>query len=752
MQAASSEYKREMKKRYRDERSFIRVTIGMINQTAQASARVAEPEAFAYFSSLTKPFDNYQVEELYAGCDENWTAVDGSMYFLPRRKQEVVLNAGLVTEGLLGEVKIRFSMALSIKGLTIEFGKAYPVDFTIESDQNTVEVKGNDSGHFVTEEIFPDATFLRLVPSKMINGQSRFRIHQITMGIGIYFDNRKILSAVKKEHISPITEELPSIDFSMTAENRDRAFDVENSESSVQFLEIGQNVEVVYGQELEDGTVEWMPGAKLALKDWSADDEELEIGAADRFDGMEETYYRGRYEPEGLSLYDAAEDVFRDAGVDSREYYIDPYLKEVRIQNPVPAVTHKEALQLIANAGRCILYQDREGKFFIKSSFIPDMEAASEKEAYFSHAARILDGTEKEEYALTGRDYSQAAGTQVFLPREGKEIALNTGFISKAAADGEGNFPENPTVAINLEAAFKCFGLTLEFGRNAPESMIFHSYYNKELQEDYQVSDLRATTVISHEFPSFDRLVMEFTKGAPGNRVILDNVLFGDSTDYSLEYGTELTKTPKGTQLTKVKELQVVRTLYGEGDEEKELAKETFSLNGGTARHTFYLSNPSYGISAALTEPQEGQTVTVVDSSAYYVTVEVTGVAGTAEVTVSGREYGVTQVSLAKQLHTTGTIEVWENPLVSDSQMAEDLAQWIGDYLASDREYSLSYRGEPRLDANDIAFLENKYVPDLLVRIYDHTLNFNGGALSGTIKARRDMSGMVRTKNRLEGG
>lgn len=751
MQAASSEYKREMKKRYRDERSFIRVTIGMINQTAQASARVAEPEAFAYFSSLTKPFDNYQVAELYAGCDENWTAVDGSMYFLPRRKQEVVLNAGLVTEGLLGEVKIRFSMALSIKGLTIEFGKAYPVDFTIESDQNTVEVKGNDSGHFVTEEIFPDATFLRLVPSKMVNGQSRFRIHQITMGIGIYFDNRKILSAVKKEHISPITEELPSIDFSMTAENRDRAFDVENSESSVQFLEIGQNVEVVYGQELEDGTVEWMPGAKLALKDWSADDEELEIGAADRFDGMEETYYRGRYEPEGLSLYDAAEDVFRDAGVDSREYYIDPYLKEVRIQNPVPAVMHKEALQLIANAGRCILYQDREGKFFIKSSFIPDMEAASEKEAYFSHAARILDGTEKEEYALTGRDYSQAAGIQAFLPREGKEIVLNTGFISEAAADGEGNFPENPTVAINLEAAFKCFGLTLEFGRNTPESMIFHSYYNEELQEDYQVSDLRTTTVISHEFPSFDRLVMEFTKGAPENRVILDNVLFGDSTDYSLEYGTELTKTPKGTQLTKVKELQVVRTLYGEGDEEKELAKETLSLNGGTARHTFYLSNPSYGYSAALTEPKEGQAVIVADSSAYYVTVEVTGAAGAAEVSVSGREYGVTQVSLAKQLHTTGTIEVWENPLVSDSQMAEELAQWIGDYLASDREYSLSYRGEPRLDANDIAFLENKYVPELLVRIYDHTLNFNGGALSGTIKARRDMSGMVRTKNRLEG-
>ena len=171
MQAVSNAYKREMKKKYRDECSFLRVTIGMINQTAQASASVDEPKAFTYFSDLTKPFDNYQVAELYAGCDENWSAVDGSMYFLPRMKRDVVLNAGLVTEKLLGAGEIRFPVSLSIKGLTIEFGKAYPQDFVIESDQNTVQVKGNVSGHFVTEEIFPDATFLRLVPKKMVNGQ-----------------------------------------------------------------------------------------------------------------------------------------------------------------------------------------------------------------------------------------------------------------------------------------------------------------------------------------------------------------------------------------------------------------------------------------------------------------------------------------------------------------------------------------------------------------------------------------------------
>lgn len=314
----------------------------------------------------------------------------------------------------------------------------------------------------------------------------------------------------------------------------------------------------------------------------------------------------------------------------------------------------------------------------------------------------------------------------------------------------EGNFPKNPTVAITLEAAFKCFGLTLEFGRNAPECVVFHSYYDGKLQEDYQLADLQETTVVSHEFPAFDQVVLEFTKGSPGNRVILDNVRFGDSTDYSLEYGTELTKTPKGTQLTKVQELQVIRTFYGESEEEKELVKETLRFTPEEPQYTFYLSNPSYGFSAVLTEPPEGASVAVTDSSAYYVTVEVKGINGTAEVAVNGREYVNSQARTVKRLHTTGTVEVWENPLVSDAGLAEDLAKWIGDYLASDREYNLSYRGEPRIDANDIAFLENKYVPDLLIRIYDHSLSFNGGALSGTMKARRDMSGVVRTENELE--
>lgn len=750
MQTVSREYKRSMKEKLRN-RSYIRVTIGVINQEAQSSAYVPRPENYTYYSNLKWPLDNYQVQELYATCDQDYTAVDGSMYFLPRAREDVVLNQGIVSEDLPGSIEIQFPIRYDIKGLTVEFGRAYPVDFRIESDNKTVEIAGNATGHFVTEEIFEGATFLRFVPASMANGQSRFRIHQLTMGIGIYFDNRKILLATKKEHISPIMEELPTLDFDMTIENKDRAYDVENEESTVNFLETGQEVKVLYGQELDNGTVEWLPGATVYLREWSADDEEMSFSATDRFEDLDGTYYRGRYHSEGISLYDLAVDVLKDAGVDSRTYWLDNYLKDVSVCNPMPVVSHKEALQLIANAGRCILYQDRSGNIFMKSSFVPDMEAASDNEAYFSHAGAVLDKKAKQSYAMTARDYTDVQPTQYFLPRqETGKTYLNTGYISEAAAGADGTFAVNPAVEISLEARYKCFGLTLEFGRNNPDTVIFHASLAGEPREDYMVSGLTAMTVISHEFPEFDRLVLEFTKGCPYNRVILNNIIFGDSTDYMLEYGHELTKTPKGTQLPKVRELQVVRTFYSQGVEAKELAKETVTVSAADNRYTIYFSAPSYDLSCTVTEPQAGQTAVIVDSSNYYATVELTGVTGACEVLITGREYIVTQARVSRRLNPTGRLEQWENPLVSDVVHAADLADWVGDYMRADREYDLQYRGEPRIDANDIAFLENKYVPGLLLRVYDHTLKFNG-ALSGTIKARREIGYVADTQDRLAG-
>ena len=51
-------------------------------------------------------------------------------------------------------------------------------------------------------------------------------------------------------------------------------------------------------------------------------------------------------------MYDLAVLVLTDAGLDPEEYWLDGYLDNVIVYNPLPVVTHKEALQIIAKRGQ----------------------------------------------------------------------------------------------------------------------------------------------------------------------------------------------------------------------------------------------------------------------------------------------------------------------------------------------------------------------------------------------------------------
>lgn len=738
MQQVSREYKELMKRKWINGLCHMRVTIGVVNQEAQASGFVSNTEECEYYSNFYKPLNNYAAEELYAACDANYTKVDSDMYFLPQDPDMAVLNQGIVTHALNAAIQFSFPAPHDIKGLTIDFGEVYPVDFTIESDNNSVEITGNADGSFVTEEVFTQTTYLKVTPKKMRYEGNRLRIHQITFGVGIYFSGHEIKTATKKEYISPIGEELPTIDFSLTVENRDRKFDIENDKSSVNFLEEGQEIEVLYGQELDDGKMEWIQGTTLLLSEWSVDDDEMTFSAVDRFARMNETYYRGKYYPEGISLYDLATDVLQDAGIDLRTVWIDPYLRDVIVNNPIPAVKHKEALQLIANAGRCVLMHGRNGEIYLKSSFRADLSADGEGASYYSHTEAILNGESKAEYASAALDYTEEDCGMYFLPREESGVPyLETGYISEQIADENGVFAENPKVTILAEAAYKSFGMTLEFGNTYPKEFAVQAYYEDLLREEIIISDIEKKTIVNHEFPEWDKLVLEFTKGKPHNRIVLNNVAFGEDTDYHLTYGYELTASPKGKQLQKVKEVQIVRTLYSQGQEaDVELARETISVTAADNRYTLYFSNPSYGLSCTFAEPKSGQSIQIIDQSCYFATVELTGVSGIVEVIINGREYTPSYAKVTRGLNINGEYEVYENPLVSDVVHAANLADWIGDYLKYNKEYELDYRGDPRIDVNDLAYLESKYIQDMKVRIYQHTLTYNGG-LSGTITARR---------------
>lgn len=737
MLKASQEYKQSMELVPRDQ-SYMVATIGVINQVAQKDSAVAAEHGaeYSYLSNFTRLLDNYDVELEYATLEQDWFKADGSVVFPPRPEEaDYLYNNGAISRDLLGFICFTFGAAYDIRGLTINWGRNYPVDFTVSNGTKTVEYTGNDLSYWTTDEIFDGTEYLLITPAKMVNGQGRLRIQKILMGIGISFENKKILKSTKTEYISPVTEELSTVDFSLQIENYNRMFDVENKASAIHYLEVGQEVTVRYGYDVREGKTVWMDGCVTYLSDWEADDTMMSFNSKDKIDDLGDTYYRGLYRPEGITLYDLALDVLTDAGLDDRAYDLDEYLRKVTVYNPLPCVSHKECLQIIANAGRCKLYQDRKGIIRIQAAFVtvisPERMVVQSGDATpWSSLPSVVSSATKYEYATMSLDHWRADGTMYFLPRTGPYLAA--GFVSSQVADENGSFQSNPKFTIVLEAAMVYYSLRLNFSSNPAQGVTIYTYFEGALQESYVVpGPFGPENLIEHEFPQYDTITFEFTQGQPNSRIFVESVVFGDVTDYSMDYRV-MTKTPKGIQKGKVSRVDVVRSIYGETDEVKNIFQETIDVTDYDT-YTFYFSEASYDTTATA----DGRPITIMDSSNYYVSVDVSGLTGEHEFVVDGKAYVVTSKLYSKTINTTGTVEEWSNPLISEGSLAQLQADWLGNYFANDIEYDIAYRGEPRLDAGDIVFLENKYVDGLQIQMYEHKLNFNGGALSGTVKARR---------------
>lgn len=738
MQLVSKEYKEAMQLPFRN-RAYIRVSIGVVNSDAQNNAVLDEETEITYYSDGKKPFDGYTVTKPYATAEQNFSKVDGSMYFLPKETDGYSFyNNGIVTNDILGAVYISFGglVGLDIKGLTIDFGECYPTQFTIQSDSGTKSYE-NDKQLFTTEDSFDGSSYFVITPITMLGGQDRMRIYQMTFGIANTFSNDKVINCSLKDYVSPISETIPSMDVSLAIDNQDLYYSPDNPESAIAYMEIGQEVKVSFGYDVTgNGDIEWLPETTSYLNTWSADDVQAKFTSTDRFYQLTDTYYKGLYRSDGITLYDLALDVLNDAGIeDEREFYLDPYLKRITVYNPLPAVKHSEALQIIANAGRCALYEDRANKIHLKASFVPDMQVSVNNKTDYSSIENLLKDNQKDAYAIASNDFSLVDGSLFFMPKDGgyKE----TGYVSNSIADADGNFTENPIITVTLESGFTAFGVIINFRNVAPQEFVIRTYYLSVLQDTYTVQNPDTEYITDYQFNDFDKMEIEFTKGRPNARITIDNILIGDVTDYRLTRTRDLMDNPTGTRQEKVKMISVKKTNYRESQEGfKELITEKVTLTD-EMQHTVYFSIASYGFQASVKD-NSSIGVQIVDSSNYFVTVKFSNatVGTEIELVIQGYEY-VADESYYRVTHNPNGQEIeWSNPLISTDEQARDLEEWIATYYLGDVDYEISWRGDPRVEANDLFYLELKNREDALIRSYQNELSFNG-AWSGSMKARK---------------
>lgn len=737
MQKVSKAYKESMKSSLR-ERAYIMISFGLVNQEAQAKATV-DNGSYAYYSNKDNIFGEHIDDTVYATLEEEFTKVDGSMFFLPRATEGGrYYDTGIISDKLVSEARCEVVISLNtiatdFKGLTINFGENYPVDFDIVgSTGQTIEFRGNTKSKWSTEEVLENTTYIKLVFYKMKNPQSRLRIYSIMFGYGLVYYNDSVMSSALDSYVSPIGADVPQFDFSVTLKNYDHYFNVDNPNSAINYLETGQEMDIMYGYQTPGSdTIEWIQGNHLWCAEWESDDNTATIRCQDIFRNMDGEYVKGLYSAAGKSYYALAEEILKDAGIS--EYYIEPRLKKLYSNNPIPRVKYKEALQIIANACRCVLTQSRDGKVQIKSNFMPSASIATNGEETYSNAANVLTDTPKVEYATLAGNYTPTDGTMFFLPRNGK-AALTTGYVSKEISGANGTFTKNPVVTITMEAIRAYYGLKLVFGTALPAAFTIRTYKGGEPVNEYPVEkdEINTTSIILRDFDDFDVMKIEFTKTAePYNRIVLNYFSLSDVVDFTMNR-RDMTSSPKAIKQELIKEVIVPCYTYQENNREENLVYEDIDVVAGEVE-TYYIQDPSYGYKVKLDEV-EGK-ATVVTWGNYFVTIKF-NVTGSFKLEVQGYRYKIVEKYATVSLNARGKTVKWKNPLISNTTMANELAAWLADYYTAGIEYEYDTRGNPELDATDIVYQENEFHDGMRVNIYRHTVNFKQ-AFSGRVTARR---------------
>lgn len=737
MQKVSKAYKESMKSSLR-ERAYIMLSFGLVNQEAQAKAKISNGD-FAYYSNKDNIFGEHDDSTIYATLEENFTKVDGSMFFLPRQTPNgSYYDTGVISKKLVSEAVCELTISLNtiaidFKGLTINFGENYPVNFdVIGSTGQTIEFRGNDKAEWSTEETLENTTYIKLRFYTMKNPQSRLRIYFIRFGYGLVYYNDSVMDSRLESYISPIGADVPQIDFSVQLKNYDHYFNVDNPKSAINYLETGQEMDILYGYQLPDSDeIEWIQGNHLLCSEWESDDNTATIRCQDIFRNMDSEYVKGLYSQTGKSYYALAQEILRDAGV--TKYYLDPRLKKLFTNNPIPRVQHKEVLQIIANACRCSLAQTRYGDIQIKSSFMPSASVSTNGETSFSKAENILAESEKDEYATLAQDYTPVDGSMFFIPRNGSPT-VNTGYVSQQISGADGKFTINPIVTISMEAIRAYFSMELVFGTSLPAAFVIRTYNGGELVNEFPIGsdEISRRTVIIRDFDDFEVMKIEFTQTeTPYNRIVLNRFSLSNVANFTMTR-KDMTSSPKAIKQELIKEVIVPCYTYQPGTREENLVNEDVVITAGQVE-TYYMQDPSYGYRPKLNE-QEGL-ADVVDWGNYYVTLKYK-VSGEYRLEVQGYRYRIVERYATKTLHARGKTIKWANPLISDMTMANDLAEWLADYYTAGIEYEYNTRGNPEIDPTDIVFQENEFHKGMKVNIYRHTINFRQ-SFSGRVTARR---------------
>lgn len=551
MIVASSQYKEIMKRPMRN-RAYLSIGVGVISQEAQNDAVASG--SFDAESKYDRVFKDKKDYNEYACYDEDFWTADGTMLFAPRNHSNNVEN-GIITSG---NVRVDFGNTYNIRGLTINFGSSYPTSLKITTSSGNEYTYSNNQSIFSCDTIFGDISYIIITPITMVGGNQKMRIHTILLGVGLSFTNVDIQKATQNQSISPITSEISFKNFTVTIFDTENLFNVEDSNSYIDYLETEQPLTFAYGLELDNGTIEWLDSQRLYLSDWQSAKGQMTFKAVDKLTQMNDKYTLGNT-IHTRTAYAEAVSILTDLGLEPDDYEIDEYLQDVTLLNPMPEAKHSECLQLLANACRSVVYQDNEGKIVIRTNFArvvdpTDIQINASSGTDWSLLTNLFTGADVT-YADLSENFYKVNDTMFMLPADNQYLT-STGYVSAELSSETGYFTSNPYVTFTFQEAYRFYSLNCNFGGNPPKEIIVHTYLNNTLVEDVPFNDLKNENVLFHNFEPFNKLTIEFVRTEPYNRIILNKFNFSELSDYELTRN-DMLNNPNGYKDTLVKNINV---------------------------------------------------------------------------------------------------------------------------------------------------------------------------------------------------
>ena len=348
-----------------------------------ATASSEDQLAFSDLDNVMEPSAS-RVYPRYATMELNQWVLDGSAEILPDTGPYE--NAGYVSNSFCDTDDPALTINLSrvhsqlIQGITILWSteyEEYPTRFVVSAYLNGAVktakiVEGNQSS---TPTAYLDIQNYDSVVVRALDWclpSRRARIEQVVLGIYVTYTKKELVQFSHEQTGCLMSGELPKNSITFALDNSTRIWNPLNPDGYVKYLAERQQIKVRYGFDI-DGAVEWIPGGTFYLSEWNTPSNGVTASftARDLLEFMIDVPYTGI---RSGTLYDVISAVVTEASLPyGAEVYIDSSLRSFPTDFSADESEYSlaEVLQMAANAGGCVVHQDRDGTLRIERLSTP---------------------------------------------------------------------------------------------------------------------------------------------------------------------------------------------------------------------------------------------------------------------------------------------------------------------------------------------------------------------------------------------